>query len=93
MEKKPNRKHMKRQDDKFFEAEGRTDWKSKKKVISLDMTWAAKRPANEPSTGLFSGPLTAQFYLLFPIGLLTSRYQFLKSLSTFIFQLNVVERS
>ena len=33
--------------------------------------WAAKRPANEPLTGLFSGPLTAQFYLLFLIGPLT----------------------
>ena len=32
------------------------------------MEWAAKRPANEPLTGLFSGPLTAQFYLLFLVG-------------------------
>ena len=27
------------------------------------MAWAAKRPANEPLTGLFAGPLTARFYL------------------------------
>ena len=52
-----------------------------------------KRPANEPLTGLCSGPLTAQFYLLFLIGPLTSSYQFLKSLSTFIFLLNVIVRS
>ena len=55
------------------------------------MAWAAKRPANEPLTGLFNGTLTAQFYLLFLIGPLTSGYQFLKSLSTFIFLLNVDE--
>ena len=24
----------------------------------LEMTWAAKRPTNEPLTGLFTGPLT-----------------------------------
>ena len=24
--------------------------------------WAAKRPANEPLTGLFTSPLTAQFW-------------------------------
>ena len=41
------------------------------------MVWAAKRPANEPLAGLFRGPLTAQFNLLFLIGLLTSRYQVL----------------
>ena len=61
--------------------------------LSVEMAWAAKRPAHEPLTGLFSGPLTALFYLLFLIEPLTSRYQFLKSLSTFIFLLNVVERS
>ena len=27
----------------------------------LEMAWAAKRPANEPLTGLFIGPLTARF--------------------------------
>ena len=54
----------------------------------LGMAPAAKRPANEPLTGLFISLLTAQFYLLFLIGPLTSRYQFLKSLSTFIFLLN-----
>ena len=55
------------------------------------MAWATKRPANEPLTGLFSGPLTAQFYVLFLIGPLTSGYQFLISVSSFIFLLNVVE--
>ena len=49
--------------------------------LSVEMAWAA----NEPLTGLFSGPLTAQFYLLFLIEPLTNRCQFLKSLSTFIF--------
>ena len=34
-------------------------------VIILEMAWATMRPANEPLTGLFTGPLTAQFYLLF----------------------------
>ena len=34
----------------------------------LEMAWAAKRPANEPLTGIFTGPLTAQFYLLFLLG-------------------------
>ena len=61
-------------------------------VVAVE-AWAAKRPANEPLTGPFSGPLTAQFYLLILIGPLTSCYQFLKSLSTFIFLLNAVERS
>ena len=27
------------------------------------MAWVAKRPANEPLTGLFTGPQTARFYL------------------------------
>ena len=27
------------------------------------MAWAAMRPANEPLTGIFAGPLTARFYL------------------------------
>ena len=53
--------------------------------IRLEMAWAAKKSANESFTGRFTGPLTAQFYLLFLIGSLTSRYQFLKSLLTFIF--------
>ena len=35
--------------------------------------------ANKPLTGLISGPLTAQFYLLFLIEPLASRYQFLKT--------------
>ena len=30
---------------------------------ALEMAWAAKRPSNEPLTGLFTGPLTARFYL------------------------------
>ena len=63
------------------------------RTLVLSLSWAAKRPANEPLTGLFSDPLTAQFYLLFLMGPLTSRYQFMKSLSTFIFLSNVVERS
>ena len=58
--------------------------------LSVEMAWAAKRPANKPLTGLFSGPLTAQFYPLFLIEPPTSRYQFLKSFSTVIFLLNVV---
>ena len=62
-------------------------------IIELEMAWAAKRPANEPLTGLFSGLLTARFYFLFLIGPLMSRYQFLKSLSTFSFFLNVAEGS
>ena len=57
--------------------------------LSVEMAWAAKRPANEPLTDLFSGLLTAQFYLFEP---LTSRYQFSKFLSTFNFLLNVVKR-
>ena len=36
--------------------------------IGLEMAWAAKKPANEPLTGLFTGPLTAQFYLCFLLG-------------------------
>ena len=38
------------------------------------MAWAAKRPANEPLTGLFIDPLTARFYVylsLFQNSLLT----------------------
>ena len=54
-------------------------------MSKLAIAWVAKRPTNEPLTGLFSGPLTAQLHLLFLIGPLTSRYQFLKSLSTCIF--------
>ena len=46
-----------------------------------------KKSANEPLTSLFSGPLTARFYLLFLAEPLTSRYQFLKALSTFLFQM------
>ena len=29
----------------------------------LEMAQAAQRPANEPLTGLFGGPLKAQFYV------------------------------
>ena len=65
----------------------------KVKFSAVEMAWAAKRPVNEPLTGIFKGPLTAQFYLLFLIGPLTSRYQFLNSLSTFSFLLNVAEGS
>ena len=36
--------------------------------VDRPMAWAAKRPANEPLTGLFTGPLTARFYLLFLLG-------------------------
>ena len=53
-----------------------------KKFIK-EMAWAA----NEPLTGLYGDLLTAQFHLLFLIGPLTRRYQFSKSLSTFIFLL------
>ena len=60
-------------------------------LCGLQMAWAAKRPANEPLNGLSSGALMAQFYLLSLIGPLTNRYQFLKSLLTWIFLLNVVE--
>ena len=35
--------------------------------LSVEMAWAAKRLADKPLTGLFSGSLTAQFYLLFLI--------------------------
>ena len=55
------------------------------------MARAAKRPANEPLTGLFIGPLTAQVYHLFLTAPLTSRYQFLKSLSIFIIPLRVIK--
>ena len=57
------------------------------------MAWAAKRPANEPLTSLFIGPLTAQVYHLFLTGPLTNRYQFLKSLSIFIIPLKVIKNS
>ena len=61
-----------------------TELSSKKlsKMLEVEMAWAGKKPANEPLIGLFSGPLTAQFYFLFLIGPLMSRYQFLRSLST-----------
>ena len=59
----------------------------------VEVAWAAKRPANEPLTVFFTGSLTAQFYLLFLIGPLTSRYQCLKSFSTFFFLVDVVEGS
>ena len=36
--------------------------------FELEMAWAAKRPANEPLTGLFAGPLTALFYLCLLLG-------------------------
>ena len=61
--------------------------------INFSDKCAAKRPVNESLTGIFKGPLTAQFYLLFLIGPLTSRYQFLYSLSTFSFLSNVAEGS
>ena len=61
----------------FYAARGLSQkYKPCSLVLTVDMAWAAKRPANEPLTGMFSGPLTAQFYLLFLIELLTSRYQF-----------------
>ena len=60
---------------------------------AVEMAWAAERPVNEPLTDIFKGPLTAQFYRMFLIGPLTSRYQFLNSLSTFGFLLNVAEGS
>ena len=48
-----------------------------KVVIRLvEMAWAAKRPADEPLTGVFTDPLAAQFYLLFLTRPLTSCYQF-----------------
>ena len=31
-------------------------------MLCLEMAWAATRPANEPPTGLFVEPLTAQLY-------------------------------
>ena len=37
----------------------------------LEMSWAAMRPTNELTTGLFTVPPTAQFYLLFLTGPLT----------------------
>ena len=60
---------------------------------AVEMAWAAKRPVNEPLTHIIKGPLTAQFYPLFLIGPLTSSYQFLNSLSTLSFLLNVAEGS
>ena len=36
--------------------------KSQPEPSLVKMALAVKRPANEPFTGLFSGPLTAQFY-------------------------------
>ena len=49
-------------------------------ALTVEMAWAAKRLVNEPLTGLVNGPLMTQFYLLFLIGSLTNRYQFLESL-------------
>ena len=60
-------------------------------ACTLKMAWAAKRLANEPFAGLFNGPLTSRFHLLFLIGPLTSRYQFVKARCTFIFLSNVTE--
>ena len=34
----------------------------------VEIAWAAKKPANEPLTGLFTGSLTAQSYLCFLLG-------------------------
>ena len=34
----------------------------------IEMARAAKRPANEPLTGRFTGPLTARFYLCLLLG-------------------------
>ena len=34
----------------------------------VEMARYAKRPANEPLTGLFTGPLTARFYLCLLLG-------------------------
>ena len=56
-------------------------------VFELDLVLAA----NKPLTGLFIGPRTVKFYLLFLTGPLTSRYQFLKSLLIFIVPLKVIE--
>ena len=42
-------------------------------TLGLEMARAAKRPANDLSTGVFTGPLTAQFYRLFFTGPLPSR--------------------
>ena len=35
---------------------------------NIEMAWAAKRPANEPLTDLFTGLLTARFYLCLLLG-------------------------
>ena len=39
-----------------------------KSGLQLEMAWAAKRPAYESLTGLFTGPLTARFYLCLLLG-------------------------
>ena len=41
-------------------------------VSVLEMAWTAKKPANEPLTGLFAGLLTAHFCVLFVTGPQTS---------------------
>ena len=52
----------------FYAARGHLQkYKPCSLVLTVEITWAAKRPANEPLIGLFGGPLTAQFYLLFLI--------------------------
>ena len=42
-------------------------------VSRSEMARVSKRPANEHLTGLFTGPLTAQFYLVLLTGPLTNR--------------------
>ena len=54
-------------------------------MSAIAMVWAAKKPAKEPCTGFFSGPLTARCYLLFLVGPL----QVFES--PFIFLSNVTE--
>ena len=46
-------------------------------TLGLEMARAAKRPANDLSTGVFTGPLTAQFYLLFFTKPLTAQFYLL----------------
>ena len=41
-----------------------------------EMAWDAKRPADEPLTGLFTGLLTAQFHLCFSLGRLRAANNF-----------------
>ena len=54
----------------------------------LEMARAAKRPANEPLTGL-----SIVFFFVFFSWPLTSRYHFLKSLLIFVITLKLIENS